>query len=63
MNKTTENKHWETGQEGCWNNYNSFLIGATIKNVNCLPNVTSRAPTWIGLYRRKITTTVHGKTI
>jgi len=63
MNKTTENKHWEAGREECWNNYNSFLIGATIQNVKCLPNVTSRAPSWIGLYRRKITTTVHGKTI
>jgi hypothetical protein len=63
MTKTMENEHWEAAQERCWNKSNSFLIGATIQNVKCLPNVTSRAPSWIGLYRRKITTTVHGKTI
>ncbi|XP_052063815.1 uncharacterized protein LOC127703774 isoform X1 [Mytilus californianus] len=52
-----DNRYWNEGKEACWSDYQSFLLAGTINDLECV-NTTSRAPFWIGLYRRKRTKVV-----
>ncbi|XP_063420964.1 uncharacterized protein LOC134706186 [Mytilus trossulus] len=47
-----DNRNWNEGKEACWSDHQSFLLAGTINDLQCV-NTTSRAPMWIGLYRRK----------